>query len=66
MSDILLKQISESSGYTCELNVFVKIKLSKEYLYVDEIGIESVRKKTNNLGSCQVRHKPACTVTEDG
>ena len=22
--------------------------------------------KTNNLGSDQVRHKPSCTVTEDG
>ena len=27
---------------------------------------EPVREKTNNLGSYQVRHKPACTVTEDG
>ena len=27
---------------------------------------EPVHEKTNNLGSDQVRHKPACTVTEDG
>ena len=27
---------------------------------------EPVREKTNNLGSDQVRHKPACTSTEDG
>ena len=27
---------------------------------------EPVREKTNNLGSDQVRHKPDCTVTEDG
>ena len=27
---------------------------------------EPVRKKTNNLGSDQVRHKPGCTVAEDG
>ena len=27
---------------------------------------EHVREKTNNLGSDQVPHKPACTVTEDG
>ena len=27
---------------------------------------EPVREKTNNLGSDQVRHKPGCTVTEDG
>ena len=27
---------------------------------------ESVGAKTNNLGSDQVRHKPACAVTEDG
>ena len=28
--------------------------------------VEPVREKTNNLGSDQVRHKPACTVAEDG
>ena len=27
---------------------------------------EPVREKHNNLGSYQVRHKPGCTVTEDG
>ena len=27
---------------------------------------EPMREKTNNLGSDQVRHKPDCTVTEDG
>ena len=27
---------------------------------------EPVHEKTNNLGSDQVRHKPACTVAEDG
>ena len=27
---------------------------------------EPVREKTNNLGSDHVRHKPGCTVTEDG
>ena len=27
---------------------------------------EPVREKTNKLGSDQVRHKPACTVTEAG
>ena len=27
---------------------------------------ESVHEKTINLGSDQVRHKPGCTVTEDG
>ena len=27
---------------------------------------EPVREKTNNLGSDQVRHKPGCTVAEDG
>ena len=27
---------------------------------------EHVREKTNNLCSEQVRHKPGCTVTEDG
>ena len=27
---------------------------------------EHVREKTNNLGSDQLRHKPGCTVTEDG
>ena len=28
--------------------------------------LEPVHEKTNNLGSDQVRHKPGCTVTEDG
>ena len=35
----------------------------------DAVGlliIEPVREKTNNLGYDQVRHKPGCTVTEDG
>ena len=27
---------------------------------------EPVLEKTNNLGSDQVRHKPACTFTKDG
>ena len=27
---------------------------------------EPVHEKTNNLGSDQVRQKPACSVTEDG
>ena len=27
---------------------------------------EPVREKTNSLDSDQVRHKPGCTVTEDG
>ena len=27
---------------------------------------EPVREKTNKLGSDQVRHKPGCTVTEEG
>ena len=30
------------------------------------LPFEPVREKTNNLGSDQVRHKPGCTVTEDG
>ena len=28
--------------------------------------IEPVHEKTNNLGSDQIRHKPGCTVTEEG
>ena len=31
-----------------------------------KVMYEPVREKTNNLGSDQVRHKPACTVTEAG
>ena len=31
-----------------------------------EIVFEYVREKTNNLGSDQDRHKPGCTVKEDG
>ena len=30
-----------------------------------KVQYEPVCEKTNNLGSDQVRHKPACTVTED-
>ena len=26
----------------------------------------TMREKTNSLGSDQVRHKPGCTITEDG
>ena len=29
-------------------------------------NIKPVHEKTNNLGSDQVRHKPGCTITEDG
>ena len=32
----------------------------------DEIPFEPMREKTNNLGSNKVRHKLACTSTEDG
>ena len=35
---------------------------SKDYLKVNE----PVREKTNNLGSALIRHKPGCTVTDDG
>ena len=31
-----------------------------------KVMFEHVREKTNNLGSDQVRHKPACIVTEAG
>ena len=34
--------------------------------YITFIYIDSVREKTNNLGSNQVQHKPGCAVTEDG
>ena len=32
----------------------------------DDMVNEPVREKTNNLGFDQVRHKPRCTITEDG
>ena len=32
----------------------------------DRKTYEPVREKTNNLGSDQVQHKTACTITEDG
>ena len=31
-----------------------------------DFKFEPVRKKTNNFGSDQVRHKPGCIVPEDG
>ena len=33
---------------------------------IDTKEFEPVHGKTNNLGSDQVRHKPSCTVAEDG
>ena len=33
---------------------------------VAHLKTEPSHKKTNNLGPSQVRHKPACTVTEAG
>ena len=38
----------------------------KPYFQVLVSKNEPVREKTNNLGSDKVRHKPGCTVTEDG
>ena len=41
---------------------------SKSYKVRDPVTVQSnepVREKTNNLGSEQVQHKPACIVTED-
>ena len=37
----------------------------RHVLFFIRIQFEPMRKKTNNLGSDQVRHKPGCTVTED-
>ena len=37
-----------------------------EAYFSEDRQYEPVREKTNNLGSDQVRHKPDCTVTEDG
>ena len=36
------------------------------FMSVFSLFNEPVHEKTNNLGSDQVRHKPGCTVTEDG
>ena len=38
---------------------------STSYHVVEKL-CEPMREKTNNLGSDQVQHKSACTVTEDG
>ena len=45
--------------------VFLENICSRNHIN-DKTLNEPVREKTNNLGSDQVRHKPACTVTEDG
>ena len=45
------------------LNVCKIIQLEELYFIYEN---EPVREKTNNFGSDQVRHKPGCTVTEDG
>ena len=49
------------SGTTMRVtpNCSLSVKQSKKQY-------EPVREKTYNLGFNQVRHKPACTVTEDG
>ena len=48
--------------------MFDKARCSRVHLYTKALKMmiiyEPVREKTNNLGSDQVRHKPACTVTE--
>ena len=37
----------------------------RHVLFFIPIQFEPMRKKTNNLGSDKVGHKPGCTVTED-
>ena len=37
-----------------------------QHVHLEQTINEPVREKTNNLRSDQVRHKPACTVTEVG
>ena len=49
-----LKYIDPASIYQVLITIFP----TKQF--------EPVREKTDNLGSDQVRHKPDCTVTEDG
>ena len=39
---------------------------NKEVCIIFAMSYEPVREKTNYFGSDQVRHKPGCTVTEDG
>ena len=55
---------------TCEelFNAIQENKDDKKQLRVGFASFkkEPVRKKSNNLGSDQVRHKAGCTVTEDG
>ena len=56
-------------GYILELNLF-RVNSVGNYLHRKEDMLkktsEPVHEKTNTLGSDQVRHKPGCTVTEDG
>ena len=50
-----------------EENQFWRILTSSPQTEESErIEIEPVLEKTNNMGSDQVGHKPACTVTEAG
>ena len=61
----------EQEGIAFAQLVFVKMIKCKTLLSVIEIfhlnliEFDPVREKINNLGSDQVRHKSACTVTEE-
>ena len=56
-------------GYVCQIlrtsahRVLSSIR--SFLLFIQRVLIEHVREKTNNLGSDQVQHKPACTVSEE-
>ena len=63
------------SHFTAEQNlcilhghIFVmRVELSLSICQVSSsIPYEPLREKTNTLGSDQVRHKPGCSITEDG
>ena len=49
----------------CSETTLLVLPLDRE-METKGFTFEPVREKTNNLGSDQVRHIPACTVTEDG
>ena len=48
-----------------ETTTFCPVLINNK-VFNSRLLFEHVREKTNNLGSDQVRHKPACTVTQDG
>ena len=61
-AEVGIKHRTSLSPQSCSLRSSLKIGGITSF----QLIYEPVHEKSNNLGSDQVRHKPGCTVTEDG